>query len=153
MLLLKRPLCFCYRHCPGKRAETAMRGRYLGPAALIGPHGAIWWKSILVCHCTPARSHARRSGSRVDGRRQLDRAAGKVPENDEDLTSQPGPPPPVEVPTDPPREPEEPSPHDLDIGMEAVEQMTPLEETRETESSTEIGRVGNTRISQNSFTG
>ena len=24
-------ICFFYRHYPGKRAETAMRGRYLGP--------------------------------------------------------------------------------------------------------------------------
>ena len=32
-------LCFFYRHHPGKRAERAMRGRYLGPVALIGPHG------------------------------------------------------------------------------------------------------------------
>ena len=70
MLLLKRSLCFFYRHCPGKRAEAAMRGRYLGPAALIGPHGAIWWKSILVCHCTLARSHARRSGSHGRGRKK-----------------------------------------------------------------------------------
>ena len=39
-----RPLCFCYRHYPGKRAETAMRGRSLGPTALIGPHGRSgWW--------------------------------------------------------------------------------------------------------------
>ena len=37
-------LCFFHRHYPGKRAETAMRGRYLGPAALIGPHGrSSWW--------------------------------------------------------------------------------------------------------------
>ena len=78
----------------------------------------------------------------IDERRQLDellRAAREVPESFEDLTSQPGPPPSAEVPTDPPREPEEPLRDDLDIGMEAVEQMTPLEEARETESSTEIG--------------
>ena len=37
-------LCFFHRHYPGKRAETAMRGRYLGPAVLIGPHGrSSWW--------------------------------------------------------------------------------------------------------------
>ena len=36
-------LCFFYRHYPGKRAETALRGRYLGPAALMGPHGRSIW--------------------------------------------------------------------------------------------------------------
>ena len=37
-------LCFIYRHHPSKRAETTMRGRYLGPAALIRPHGrSSWW--------------------------------------------------------------------------------------------------------------
>ena len=36
--------CFFHRQCSGKRAETAMRGRYLGLAALIGPHGrSCWW--------------------------------------------------------------------------------------------------------------
>ena len=63
----------------------------------------------------------------LDERRQLDellRAAQEVPS--------------VEVPTDPPREPEEPS-RDDPVGMEAVEPMTLLEEARETESSTEIG--------------
>ena len=78
----------------------------------------------------------------LDERRQLDellRAAREVPENYEDLTSQPGPPHQWRVPTDPPREPEEPSRDDLHIDMEAVEPMTPLEEARETESSTEIG--------------
>ena len=77
----------------------------------------------------------------LDERRQLDellRAAREVPENYEDLTSQLGPPPPVEVPTEPPREPEEPSRDDLDIGMDAVEQMTRLEGAGETASSTEI---------------
>ena len=56
----------------------------------------------------------------LDERRQLDellRAAREVPENYEDLTSQPGPTPSVEVPTDPP----EPSRDDMDIGMEVVE--------------------------------
>ena len=37
-------LCVFYRHYPGKRADTAMGGRYLGPAASIGPHGrSSWW--------------------------------------------------------------------------------------------------------------
>ena len=31
-------LCFFHRNYPGKRAETALRRRSLGPAALIGPH-------------------------------------------------------------------------------------------------------------------
>ena len=32
------------RYYPGKRAETATRGRYLRPADLIGPHGrSSWW--------------------------------------------------------------------------------------------------------------
>ena len=63
----------------------------------------------------------------LDERRQLDELLR--PENFEDLTSQPGPP--VEVPTDPRREPEAPSHDNLDIGMEAVEPMTPLEEAKE----------------------
>ena len=69
---------------------------------------------------------------------ELLRAAREVPENHEDLTSQPGPPQPVEVPTEPPRKPEEPSRDDLDTGMDAVKQMTSLEGAGETESSTEI---------------
>ena len=78
----------------------------------------------------------------IDERRQLNellRAARELPESYDDLTSQPGPPPSVEVSTDSPKEPEEPLRDGLDIGTEAVEQMTPLEEARETESSTEIG--------------
>ena len=58
----------------------------------------------------------------TDERRQLDellRAVQEVPENCEDVTSQPGPPPPVEVPTEPPREPEELSRDDLDDGMDS----------------------------------
>ena len=39
--------------------------------------------------------------------------------NYEDPTSRPRPPPPVEVSTEPPRELEEPSRDDLDIGMDA----------------------------------
>ena len=65
--------------------------------------------------------------------------AREVPENYEDLTSQPGPPPLVEVPTDPPGQPAEPSRDDWDIGMEAFQPVTPLEEARETEASTEVG--------------
>ena len=47
-------LCFFHRFDPGKRAETAMRGRYLGPAAFDWTTrseqlvGAIWWKGLLV---------------------------------------------------------------------------------------------------------
>ena len=56
----------------------------------------------------------------LDERRQLDellRVAREAPENYENMTSQPGPSPPAEVP-------DEPSRDDLDIGMNAVEQMT-----------------------------
>ena len=48
--------CFFYRHHPGKRPQTAIRGRCLGLAAFIGPHwskqlvGAVWWKGISVRH-------------------------------------------------------------------------------------------------------
>ena len=61
-------LCFFCRHYQGKRAETAMRGRYLGPATLIGPHGRSSWcmrfggRASLCATETLARSHARRSG-------------------------------------------------------------------------------------------
>ena len=124
-------LCFFYRHYPGKRAETAMRGRHLRPAALSGPHGrSSWWvrfggRAYLCATETLARSHARRSGSRgpvtkEDSWPRLLPAAREVPENCEDL----GLPPPVEVPTDPPGEPAEPSRDDLDIGIEAVEPIT-----------------------------
>ena len=78
----------------------------------------------------------------LDERRQSDellRAAQEVPGNYKDLTSQPGPPPPVEVPTEPRREPEQLSHDDLEIGMDAVEQMPPLEGAAETASSTEVG--------------
>ena len=139
------PGSFSYRHNPGKRAETALRGRYLGPAALIGPHGrSCWWVRFggraYLCATEHLRGVTLDESDRlgINERRQLDellKAAQEVPETFEDLTSQPGPPPSVEVPT----EPEEPSRDDLDIGMEAAEQMTLLEEARETESSTEIG--------------
>ena len=69
----------------------------------------------------------------LDERRQ----PREVPENYEDFASQPGLPPSLEVPTDPPRGSVEPSRGDVDIGMKAVEQITFLEEVRETESSTE----------------
>ena len=137
-----------HRHYPGKGAETTMRGRYLGPAALIGPHGrGSWWVRFGGTAHLCATEHLRgvtpdeADCLALDERRQLDellRAAREVPENYEDLTSQLGPPPPVEVPTEPPREPEEPSRDDLDIGMDAVEQMTRLEGAVETVSSTEI---------------
>ena len=47
----------------------------------------------------------------LDERRQLGEllpAVREVPDNYEDLTSQPGPSPPAEVPTEPPMEPKEP---------------------------------------------
>ena len=129
-----------------------MRGRYLGPAALIGPHGRSgWWVRFGGMAYLCAAEHLRgvtpdeADCSGLDERRQLDellRAAREVPESYEDLTSQSGPSPPVEVPTEPPREPEEPSRVDLVIGMDAVEQMTPLEGEGETASSTEIRGEG-----------
>ena len=54
---------------------------------------------------------------------ELLRPAQEVPENYEDVTSQPGSPPQMEVPTEAPGEPE-------DIGMEAVEKM-PLRKEQE----------------------
>ena len=72
-------LCFFYRHYPGKRAETAMRGRYLGPAALIGPHGrSSWWVSFggraHLCATEHLRGVTPDEADRlgVDERRQLD---------------------------------------------------------------------------------
>ena len=113
-------LCFRYRQYPGKRAETALRGRYLGPAALIGPHGrSCWWVRFGGRAYLCATEHLRgvtpdkldRLGALMNretvGRAAL-KAAREVPENYEDLTSQPRPSPPAEVPTEPPREPEEP---------------------------------------------
>ena len=66
-----------------------------------------------------------------------------VLENYEDSTFQPGHPPPVEVPTEPPQGTEEPSRDDLDMGMHAVEQMTSLEGAGETAPSTENRRAIN----------
>ena len=54
------------------------------------------------------------------------------------VSSQPGPPPPVEIPTEPPREPEETVRDDLDIVMDAIEPSDPSEEAREAPSPTEI---------------
>ena len=130
-------LCVFHRHYTGKRAETAMRGRYLGPADLMGPYGrSSWWvlfgRKAYLCDSEHLREvtpdEAECSG--FHQRRQLD---------EEDLTSQPGPPPSVEVPAESPIEPVEPSRDDLDIGMDAVEQRTNLEGVGGTESSTEIG--------------
>ena len=95
---------------------------------------------VLLNTCEESRQTKRIAWASMRG--QLDkllRAAQEVPENYEDLISQPGPPPPVEVPTEPRREPEQLSHDDLEIGMDAVEQMPPLEGAAETASSTEIG--------------
>ena len=114
----------------------------LGPAALIGPHSrSCWWVRCGGRACLRGVTLDEADCLGLDERRQLDellRAAREVPENYEDLTSQPGPPPPVEVSTEAPREPEEPSRDGLDIGMDAVEQMTLLEGAGDTVSSTEI---------------
>ena len=118
-----------------------------GTQALIGPHGlSSLWVRIGGRAYLSATEHLRavtpdEAGCLgFDERRQLNellRAAREVPENYEDLTSQPGPPPPVENPKEPPREAEEPSRDDLDIGMDAVKQMTHLGGAGETASSTE----------------
>ena len=100
-----------------------MRGRYLGPAALMGPHGrSSWWVRFGGIAYLRATEHLR--GVTPDEADRLGLGEGRlldellwavqeVPENFEDLTPQLGPP--VEVPTDPTREPEEPSRDDLDI--------------------------------------
>ena len=118
-----------------------MPGRYLGQAALIGPHGpSRWWVRFGGRAYLCATEHLRgvtpdeADCLGLDERRQLDEllwAAREAPENYEDLTSQPGPPQ--------PEEPAEPSRDDLDIGIQAVDPMTLLEEARETETSTQVG--------------
>ena len=95
-------LCFFYRHHPGKRADTAMRGRYLGPLALIGPHGRSgWWVRFggraHLCATEHLRGITPDEADRLgtDERRQLDellRAVQEVPENCEDVTSPAGTP-------------------------------------------------------------
>ena len=124
-----------------------MRGRYLGPAALIGLHGrSSWWVRFGGRAYLCATEHFRgvtpdeADCLGLDERRHFDEllwAAREVPEKYEDLTSHLGPRPSVEVPTDPPGEPAEPSRDVLDVGMEAVEPTTPLEAARG--SSTEDG--------------
>ena len=143
-----RPLCFFYRHYPGKRPETAMRGRYLGPVALIGPHGrSSWWVRFggraYLCATEHLRGVTLDEADRLglDERRQLEellKAPCEVPKVCEDWASQRRLPPPVEIPTEPPREPKETVRDDLDIGMDAIEPMDPSEEAGEAASSTEI---------------
>ena len=130
-------LCFFYRHYPGSRAETAMRGRYLGRAALFGPHGRrSWWVRFggraYLCAAEHLRGDTPDEADRLglDETRQLDellQAAQGVPENYEDLTSQLGP------------DHKEKSRDDLDDGMGTDDQLTPPDESGETRSSTEIG--------------
>ena len=129
--------------------ERTQRGRYLGRAALVGPHGRTsWWVRfggrayLCAAQRLPGVTPDEADCLGLDGRRQLDellQADREVPENYKDLTSQFGPSPSVEVPTDPTGEPAEPSRDDWDIGTEAFEPVTPLEEARETEASTEVG--------------
>ena len=77
-------LCVFYRHHPGKRAATAMRGRFLGPTALIGPHGRSGWcvrfggRASLcatehMCRVTPEEADC----LGLDERRQLDELLGQ----------------------------------------------------------------------------
>ena len=85
-------LCFFYRHHPGKRAETAMRGRYLGPATLIEAERSKWVRfggRAHVCATEHLRGVTQDEADRLglDELRQLDellRAAQEVPENYED---------------------------------------------------------------------
>ena len=146
-------LCFFHRRCPGTRAETALRGRYLGPAALTGSLGrSCWWVRFggraYLCIPVHLRGVTPDESDRlgIDERRHLDdllKAAQEAPENYEDLTSQPGPSPPVEFPTEPPREPEEPSHGDFNDGVGTGDQSTPAEGSGETASSTENWRAIN----------
>ena len=121
----------------------------MGPAALIGPHGqSSWWVRFGGRACMCAAEHKRGVTpdeadcvglDEIGQLHELLRVAREVPENYEDFISRPGPPPPEEGRTKPPREPEEPSRDDLDIGMDAAEPMAPLEGAGETASSTEVG--------------
>ena len=136
-------LCFFYRHYTGERAETAMRGRYLGPAALIGSHGrsGSWVRFCGRAHLC-ATEHLRGvtlALTKGDSWTSCSGQPRRYRNNNEDLTTQPGPAPPVEDPTEPSREPEEPSRDDLDDGVETGDQSTPSEESGETVSSTESG--------------
>ena len=117
---------------PGKRTETALRRRYLRPAALIGAHGgSSWWVRFggrtYLCATEHLRGVTPDEADRLglNERRQLQ----QVPENYEDLTSQPCAWPTAEVPTEPPKEPEEPSRDDLDDGLGTGDQLTPPGET------------------------
>ena len=137
-------LCFFNKHYPGIRAE-----RYLGLAALIGPQGrsAMWVRFDGRANLF-ATKHLRGVTPNeadclgLDERKQLHellRAAQEVPKNYEDLTSQPGPPQPVERPTKPPGKPEESSRDDLDIGMDEVEPMVFREKAGESAFLTKVG--------------
>ena len=51
---------FLYRHYTDNPAETAIRGRCLGPAVLIGPHGrSSWWVRFGGRACWCATEHLR----------------------------------------------------------------------------------------------
>ena len=137
--------------------------RYLGPAALVGPIGrsSLWVRfGGRACLCTAEHLRGVTPDEAdclgLDERTQLHelrRTAQELPENYEDLTSQPGPPPPVEGPTKPPGEPEEPSRDDLDIGMDAVEPMALVEGAGETTSSTEVGEQSISRTGRGASIG
>ena len=75
----------------------------------------------------------------LDERRQLAdllKPTQEVPENYEDLTSQPESAPQMEIPTKASREPK-------DVGMETTEKMPPPERARETELLADVGRATN----------
>ena len=85
-------ICFLHRHHPGKRTETAMRGRYLGPTALIGPHGrSSWWVRFGGGHTCALLSTCEES-------HRTKRIAWASMQGDSWMSC--SGPPPVEVPTD-----------------------------------------------------
>ena len=108
------------------------RGRYLGPGALIGLHGRRSWSvrfggKAYLCATEHWRGVTPDEADCLcfDERIPLDELLRAARERKlQVLTSQIGRPPPVEVPTEPPMGPEEPSRDDVDIGMDVVEQMT-----------------------------
>ena len=131
LLLLQTPP----RQTSGNGNAVTMSGT---PPVLIGPHGrSSWWVRFGGRGYLCATEHLR--GVTPD---ELLKAAVDVPENYEN-------PQPVEVATEPPRQPEEPSHDDLDIGVDAVEQITPLEGA----GATEIGEQTGARLWPESLTG
>ena len=102
--------------------------------------GAVWWKRILVRHlntCQESRRTKLIAGAwtKEDSWRSCSRPPVKYLKT---TSSQPKLPTPVEIPTDPPRKPDETVPEDLDIGMDPIEPIDPSEGAGAAASSTEI---------------